>query len=111
MAPKGISTWAKRKGRPSCARSTIGWQGYPPFRSDNDENMAQELSSSAQKVQDVLHILGYASRVVELPNSTRTAREAAQAIGCQPQHSPSSAGERLLKGERMGIRAWDAEEP
>lgn len=45
--------------------------------------MPQELSASAQKVQDVLHKLGYSSRVVELPDSTRTAKEAAQAIGCQ----------------------------
>jgi prolyl-tRNA editing enzyme YbaK/EbsC (Cys-tRNA(Pro) deacylase) len=45
--------------------------------------MTHELSASAQKVQDVLHTLGYVSRVVELPDSTRTAREAAQAIGCQ----------------------------
>lgn len=45
--------------------------------------MTQELSASAQKVQDMLHTLGYASRVVELPDSTRTAQEAARAIGCQ----------------------------
>jgi Cys-tRNA(Pro) deacylase len=45
--------------------------------------MSQELSSSAQKVQDSLHRLGYSSTVVELPDSTRTAKEAAQAIGCQ----------------------------
>lgn len=45
--------------------------------------MSQELSSSAQKVQDVLYSLGYSSHVVELTNSTRTAKEAAQAVGCQ----------------------------
>jgi Cys-tRNA(Pro) deacylase len=45
--------------------------------------MSQELSSSAQKVQDALHRLGYSAAVVELPNSTRTAKEAAEAIGCQ----------------------------
>lgn len=45
--------------------------------------MAQELRASAQKVQNILHTLGYSYRVVELPDSTRTAREAAQAIGCQ----------------------------
>src|SRR5215831_17554581 len=54
-----------------------------PFQSDKDRSMSQELSSSAQKVQDALHRLGYSSTVVELPDSTRTAREAAQAIGCQ----------------------------
>ena len=45
--------------------------------------MPKELSSSAQKVQDMLYALGFSSRVVELPDSTRTAKEAAQAIGCQ----------------------------
>lgn len=45
--------------------------------------MAKELSSSAQKVQDALKAFGFSSQVVELPDSTRTAQEAAQAIGCQ----------------------------
>ena len=44
--------------------------------------MATELSSSAQKVQEALTALGLPCQVVELPASTRTAREAAQAIGC-----------------------------
>ena len=44
--------------------------------------MATELSASAQKVQDALTALGLPCQVVELPASTRTAREAAQAIGC-----------------------------
>ncbi len=41
------------------------------------------LSSSAQKVQDALDAFGLHLQVVELPASTRTAVEAAQAIGCQ----------------------------
>lgn len=45
--------------------------------------MTQKLSARAQKVQDLLHTLGYESRVVELLHSTRTAPEAAHAIGCQ----------------------------
>ena len=45
--------------------------------------MTKELSSSAQKVQDLLKSRGFASRVIELPDSTRTAKEAAQAIGCE----------------------------
>ena len=45
--------------------------------------MSNELSSSAQKVQDILKERGFSSQVVELPDSTRTAREAAQAIGCR----------------------------
>ena len=45
--------------------------------------MGKELSASAQKVQDILASLGFSCQVVELPNSTRTAKDAAQAIGCQ----------------------------
>jgi len=41
------------------------------------------LSPSAKKVQQALQELGFSFRVVELPASTRTAQEAAQAIGCQ----------------------------
>jgi prolyl-tRNA editing enzyme YbaK/EbsC (Cys-tRNA(Pro) deacylase) len=42
-----------------------------------------ELSPSARKVQTALQASGLALQVVELPASTRTAVEAAQAIGCQ----------------------------
>jgi prolyl-tRNA editing enzyme YbaK/EbsC (Cys-tRNA(Pro) deacylase) len=45
--------------------------------------MSDPLSPSAQKVQDALARLGLTLQVVELPGSTRTALEAAQAIGCQ----------------------------
>lgn len=45
--------------------------------------MSQSLSSNAQKVQNALQALGLTLQVVELPESTRTAVEAAQAIGCQ----------------------------
>ncbi len=41
-----------------------------------------QLSLSAQKVQAALAEMGVSCRVVELPDSTRTAKEAAQAIGC-----------------------------
>lgn len=44
--------------------------------------METDLSSSAKKVQDALTRLGLACRVVEMPDSTRTAQEAALAIGC-----------------------------
>lgn len=44
--------------------------------------MSSKLQSSAQKVQEALTALGLSCQVVELPASTRTAREAAQAIGC-----------------------------
>ena len=44
--------------------------------------MNDELSSSAAKVQAVLRGMGLDCQVVELPGSTRTAVEAAQAVGC-----------------------------
>ncbi len=43
--------------------------------------MNETLSPSAQKVQNALNLLGLSLQVVELPASTRTAQEAAQAIG------------------------------
>jgi len=42
-----------------------------------------ELSPSAKKVQEALLASGLSLQVVELPGSTRTALEAAQAVGCQ----------------------------
>src|SRR5690242_17841637 len=47
--------------------------------------MQQELSASAQRFQAILRQRGYTHQVVELPASTRTAKEAAQAVGCQPE--------------------------
>ena len=41
------------------------------------------LSPSAQKVQEALSQSGVQLQVVELPASTRTSAEAAQAVGCQ----------------------------
>ena len=41
------------------------------------------LSKSAQSVQNALDKKGIQTKVVELPASTRTAQDAAQAIGCQ----------------------------
>lgn len=41
------------------------------------------MSSTAGRFQAVLDASGIAARVVELPQSTRTAPEAAAAIGCQ----------------------------
>ena len=45
--------------------------------------MSDELSASAQRFQEILRQRGFAHQVVELPASTRTAKEAAQAVGCQ----------------------------
>jgi|SRR5690554_4936050 len=44
--------------------------------------MSHNLKKSAQKVQTALDKLGLNLKVVELSNSTRTAQEAADAIGC-----------------------------
>jgi prolyl-tRNA editing enzyme YbaK/EbsC (Cys-tRNA(Pro) deacylase) len=44
--------------------------------------MALPLSQSAQRVQDALIALGLPCRVIELSTSTRTAQEAAGAVGC-----------------------------
>jgi len=44
--------------------------------------MTEELSRSAKRVQDALALLGTVFEVVQLPSSTRTAVEAANAIGC-----------------------------
>ena len=44
--------------------------------------MRDELRSSARRVQAALDALGFSFQVVELPDSTRTAREAAAAVGC-----------------------------
>ena len=41
-----------------------------------------ELSENAQKIQNELIAHGINSKVIELPDSTRTAVEAGQAIGC-----------------------------
>ncbi|MBU2498500.1 MAG: YbaK/EbsC family protein [Proteobacteria bacterium] len=57
------------------------------------------LSLSAQKVQDTLKGLGLACEVVELPGSTRTAVEAAEAIGCRVEQIAKSL---VFKGKKSG---------
>jgi prolyl-tRNA editing enzyme YbaK/EbsC (Cys-tRNA(Pro) deacylase) len=52
--------------------------------------MSEPLSESAQKVQDALSHLGVTGKVVELPGSTRTAQEAAQAVGCRVEQIAKS---------------------
>jgi prolyl-tRNA editing enzyme YbaK/EbsC (Cys-tRNA(Pro) deacylase) len=52
--------------------------------------MASALTATAQRVQDALKALGVASPVVELPASTRSAAEAAQAIGCRVEQIAKS---------------------
>ena len=45
--------------------------------------MSEIMSSSAQKVQDALKVHGVACRVTEMKQTTRSAQEAADAVGCQ----------------------------
>lgn len=61
--------------------------------------MATELNASAQKVQEALTALGLPCQVVELPASTRTAQEAAQAIGCTVAQIVKSL---IFRGTRTG---------
>ena len=44
--------------------------------------MATPLAPSVQKVQDALTSRGFTGRIIEMPATTRTAKEAADAIGC-----------------------------
>jgi prolyl-tRNA editing enzyme YbaK/EbsC (Cys-tRNA(Pro) deacylase) len=41
------------------------------------------LSPSAQRIQDILNVLGSDFKVIEFAGSTRTAQEAADRVGCQ----------------------------
>jgi Cys-tRNA(Pro) deacylase len=41
------------------------------------------LSVNARKVQDELKSLGFKNKVIEIPDSTRTSQEAAEAVGCK----------------------------
>lgn len=61
--------------------------------------MAQELSTSARKVQEALQRQGFPAQVVELPDSTRTAKEAAQAIGCNVEQIVKSL---IFQGKDSG---------
>jgi len=61
--------------------------------------MGSDLSESAQKVQRALQALGLTLQVVELPNSTRTAAEAAAAVGSQLGQIVKSL---VFRGEASG---------
>lgn len=61
--------------------------------------MTNTLPPSARRVQQALDAHGTAFRVVEMPASTRTAQEAAAAIGCGVGQIAKSI---LFKGARSG---------
>ena len=61
--------------------------------------MSSGLSGSAQRVQDALRSKGFGFEVVELPQSTRSAAEAAQAVGCQVEQIAKSL---VFRGTESG---------
>ena len=61
--------------------------------------MSEKLHPSAQRVQEALAAPGLPCQVVELPASTRTAQEAAQAIGCSVAQIVKSL---IFRGSRTG---------
>jgi prolyl-tRNA editing enzyme YbaK/EbsC (Cys-tRNA(Pro) deacylase) len=62
--------------------------------------MPEELSASAKKVQRALHEQGFSLQVVELPDSTRTAVEAANAIGCKVEQIVKSLIFKAKRSEK-----------
>lgn len=62
--------------------------------------MTTQLKDSAKQVQNKLLELGYTNKVVELPDSTRTAQEAADAIGCEVAHIAKSIIFRLKNSDK-----------
>jgi prolyl-tRNA editing enzyme YbaK/EbsC (Cys-tRNA(Pro) deacylase) len=59
----------------------------------------ESLQSSAKRVQAALVERGYTGQVIELPASTRTAQEAADAIGC---HVAQIVKSLVFKGVQSG---------
>ena len=82
------------------------------------------MHPTAARVQARLHERGLAVSVRELPDSTRTAAEAAAAVGCEVGQIVKSlvflrgevpvmvlcAGDRRVAAERLGLRAARADE-
>jgi len=61
--------------------------------------MSKNLRTSAQRVQEALAACSVACQVVEMPGSTRTAEEAARAVGCRLGQIAKSL---VFKGRRSG---------
>lgn len=61
--------------------------------------MSEDLSESARRVQNALAAHGVSCQVVELPQSTRTAAEAAETIGCSVGQIAKSL---IFKGKESG---------
>jgi prolyl-tRNA editing enzyme YbaK/EbsC (Cys-tRNA(Pro) deacylase) len=83
-------------------RNSQGKESEPAETSDEHKGarlVTEKLQSSAQKVQEALTSLELPCQVVELPASTRTAQEAAQAIGCRVAQIVKSL---IFRGTRTG---------
>jgi len=61
--------------------------------------MTPQLSASAVKVQEALRSMGVGCEVVELSGSTRTAAEAASAVGCKVEQIAKSL---VFQGKTSG---------
>ena len=59
--------------------------------------MSNELSSKARKVQDALKSHGLSCQVIEMQETTRSAMDAAQAVGCQVEQIVKSL---IFKGKQ-----------
>jgi prolyl-tRNA editing enzyme YbaK/EbsC (Cys-tRNA(Pro) deacylase) len=62
--------------------------------------MSPPLAESSQKVQSALRAHGLACEVIEMPGTTRTAQEAAAAIGCQLAEIAKSLVFRAKQSDR-----------
>ncbi len=61
--------------------------------------MIRNLSASAQRVQAALRDKGFDNPVVEMPRSTRSAREAAETIGCTVEQIAKTL---VFRGKQSG---------
>lgn len=59
-----------------------------------------QLNESAQRIQDLLIEMGFNNKVIELPDSARTAAEAAAAIGCDVAQIAKSIIFRLVDSDQ-----------
>jgi prolyl-tRNA editing enzyme YbaK/EbsC (Cys-tRNA(Pro) deacylase) len=87
------------KGCPTLLEK-LGWFSPPGHLTGQEENMTEKLSSSAQRVQDALKAFGLTCRVVEMPQTTRTAEDAARAVGCMEGQIVKSL---IFKGKPSGM--------
>jgi Cys-tRNA(Pro) deacylase len=61
--------------------------------------VSNRLSSGAQRIQDTLDALGFPCQVIEFAHATRSAAEAAEAIGCRLEQIVKSL---VFKGKHSG---------